>query len=91
MSNNVPNFDGMTQEEVWQWWTEHQHMTPTLAATIFPGRPKGYVRTARALASYAANKSVAMTQRIEGNIQRALEYEDRCDCIYNGLPPYARW
>ncbi len=91
MENNVPNLDGMTQEEVSQWWTDHERMTPALAATIFPSKPKGYVRTARAVVKYAANKAVAMRLRIEGNIQRALEYEAICDCLYAALPPYARW
>ena len=84
----VPNLDGMFQDDVQAWWEQHKDKP---AATIFPRKPKGYIGAFADLLSYAYNKSTAMQFRIGGDIPQALKYEEMCDRIYNRLPAYAKW
>lgn len=91
MGNHVPNFDGMVPEDLAKWYYDHQPVTPTTAAHIFPGRPSGYIEATNRLADYARHKCVAMAARAHGKIQLALRREALCDRLYQELPEYARW
>ena len=91
MGNSIPNFDAMDESELQAWWKEHQQITRTQAATIFPGRPKGYLRITQDLANYAVNKITAMQLRLKGKIEQAQVYEGICERIYADLPDFARW
>jgi len=61
------------------------------ARTLFPDRPQGYLRAARTLKNYAANKATAMGLRLAGKIADALRYEAICERLYGQLPDFARW
>jgi hypothetical protein len=61
------------------------------ARTLFPERPKGYVRTAKLMALYACELLEARRYRAQGHIADALKVEERCQAIYERLPEYARW
>jgi hypothetical protein len=63
----------------------------TIAAAIFPERPRGYVSAATSLAHYASNKATAMECRTRGDIDTARMYETICERIYSSLPEYAKW
>lgn len=86
------NLDGMSQEELWTFFTSCKGVRPiTRARKLFPSMPKGFVRATKSLANYAANKSTAMVCRARGEINSALMYEGIADRIYNELPEYAKW
>jgi len=63
------------------------------AKILFPHRPKGYVRAARALGRYAENKATAMRCRLPGGtgVVAAQGYETICEHIYEKLDVFARW
>ena len=91
MGNHVPNFDGMTYDELGAWLEGRLSNSKAQAAAIFPGRPEGYVEAYDNLVFYVARKRLGMANRLEGNIQAALRHEDRADDLYKELPDYARW
>ncbi len=43
------------------------------------------------LGRYASTKAQAMRYRLAGDIQRALNLEQRCDEIYQTLPKNLKW
>jgi hypothetical protein len=90
-SNNVPNLDAETEENLAEFHKTHSHNSRNAAKKLFPSTPAGYVKTAKALASYAINKLVAMQQRKQGNIETALQYEKICEGVYSKLPHFAKW
>ena len=61
------------------------------ATEIFPDKPVGFVRAARDIGHYAANKATAMNLRKLGNVNGAQAYEAICQRIYDNLPEFARW
>jgi hypothetical protein len=86
------NFDGMTYDELMEFWKKANSVRPiAFARELFPDRPRGYVATTRDLGNYASNKATAVGLRLQGRIQNALQYEGICDRIYLGLPSYATW
>ena len=86
------NLDGMSMDELWSLWQQTHSVRPIqFARTLFPAKPKGYVRATKSLGNYACNKSVAMRLRLKGNISAAIRYENICDSIYSRLPEYAKW
>ncbi len=88
----MENLDCMNQDDLWEFWKKTNSVRPIrFARTLFPEKPQGYVSTTKCLGAYAANKSVAMKLRLDGNIQGAIVYENICDRIYRELPEYARW
>lgn len=60
------------------------------ARELFPDKPTGYVESTRLLRSYAWNKATAVSLRLAGNIDSAIQYENICDRIYTELPDYAK-
>ena len=85
------NLDGIDSDEL---WALHQRLRQRLVAEtrkLFPDKPEGYVRAARTLKNYAANKATAMTLRAEGKIATAVTYEQICERLYGDLPEFARW
>ena len=93
MTNYVPNFDAMYDQELWKWWQKNHNPTRQQARLIFPTQPQDYnlIVVVRDLANYARNKSFAMGCRAVGQIKTALVYETACDVIYDRLPEYAKW
>jgi hypothetical protein len=73
------------------FWSVWQYPTRNGAELLFDGRHKGYMRAAKDVANYAANKAAAMRCRLSGDVQTALMYEGICNRIYDKLPSYARW
>lgn len=86
------NLDCMSVDPA-DYFAWHQaHATSVSAArTLFPDKPKGYVRATRELAAYAANKGAAMNCRLRGDIVTAMQYEKICERAYDKLPAFARW
>lgn len=91
METNVPNFDGMSEQELIEFANKYDVCPSDLAADIFPDRPVWYISAAHSLAEYAYHKAHAMNYRKKGQINDALYFEKKCDEIYNQLPEYARW
>lgn len=92
--SGAPNLDAMFPDDLREFGTRAtlRGIRPiALARTLFPDKPKGYVRATRDLGHYAWNKATAMGLRERGEIARALSYEWICDSIYNNLPEFARW
>lgn len=85
---NVPNLDAMSQDELMQFWMQHQRGRGRKALGL---SGKGSVNTVGLLACYASNKATAMSCRLRGDIQSALVYEGIADNIYQRLPAQARW
>lgn len=87
------NLDAMTRQELWDLWKRIHDHPIIVARELFPAvpRPVGYVSATETLGAYACNKSVAMNEREQGRIETALTYKRICDCLYDQLPPFARW
>lgn len=85
----VPNLDAMELDELMAFWKRHQHGHNQ--RFLLPNGIKGCRRIVADLANYAANKATAMRNRLDGNIETALQYESICESIYEGLPATARW
>jgi hypothetical protein len=56
----------------------------------FPGQ-RGRISAVKNIRGYLWNKLTAMDLRLQGNIARAIQYEDICQRIYDRLPDYACW
>ena len=88
MTNNCPNLDCETAEDLMTFWSRHQRGRK--AKDLFPDGGKGTRKATGDLAAYAANKATAMSCRKRGDIQAAVIYEGICDTIYNDLPYWAK-
>ena len=62
-----------------------------MAGTLFPERPRGYVKTTKLLQQYAWEVMQARKDRLAGDISSALLRESRSDNIYSPLPSWGRW
>ncbi len=91
MSNNIPNFDGMTPESLWSFYWRYSRCSWKDAETLLGGKPEGYTVIVERLAAYACNKAVAMKCRLDGDITAADIYEMICDDIYLRLPENCKW
>lgn len=89
------NLDGLSESELWAFWSTYHRSGRKLAFEFFGGGPSSgftkHVDTLRTLANYACNKSVAMGCRTKGDIIAALCYEKAADLCFQSLPSYARW
>ena len=85
------NLDGIDSDELWDLHKRLRQRLVAEARKLFPDKPEGYVRAARTLRNYAANKATAMTLRAEGKIATALTHERICQRLYGDLPEFARW
>jgi hypothetical protein len=88
---NVPNLDGMTADELMQFWAKYHHAGHKLAAELVGDTRKGYIGLAAKLANYASNKATAMMCRNRGDVGTAVLYESFADQIYDDLPADLRW
>lgn len=86
----LPNFDSMTETELWTFWQEW-HIATRAKAVALVGVRQSAPKLAQSLANYAYNKACAMKCRIKGDITQALNYESICDMIYQRLPADLRW
>jgi len=80
MTEELDNLDSVTIEYLWKLYKEIDSNVRVSA--------KKYgltVRDAKSYRAYAVNKATAMTCRIEGEINTALEYERICDRLYNQM------
>ncbi len=91
MSNNIPNLDAMSIDELWIFHGRYSRPTRKDAAELIGDKRPGYTTICGTLAAYAINKAVAMRCRIEGDIQTAEIYEIHCDQAYIRLPQDLRW
>lgn len=73
-------------------WIEYieRNRSQAVGDKWFPGQNGRTIAVAN-IKQYLHNKLHAMRSRLQGNIQAALEYEGRCDSLYNRLPDYAKW
>ncbi len=91
MSNNIPNFDAMSANELMSFWARYSRPTRKDAAALIGDKRPGYTTICGTLAAYACNKAVAMKCRLDGDIQGAQIYELHCDQTYDRLPEDLRW
>lgn len=86
------NLDAMSIDELTAFAVAIDNGVRPLRAArqLFPGRKAGTVRAAKDLRAYAWNKLTAMSCRMEGKIDVALQYEAICDKIYGQLPDWAK-
>jgi hypothetical protein len=87
---DLPNFDGMTTTELWEFWVQW-HIATQAKATTLVGVRENAAKLAHTLANYACNKACAMRCRLDGDIVQAINYETICDRIYQTLPEDLRW
>ena len=87
------NLDAMPYEELHAFvrWIGNGVRPIKAAKELFPNREVGFVRVTVNLRNYAWNKITAISCRLEGKIDAALQYEGICDRIYSELPESARW
>lgn len=91
MSNNVPNLDAMSEDELMAFWNRFHRASRKDAEWLVGDRRKGFTLLAAALANYACNKAVAMKCRLNGNILGAQCYEHVAQLCYERLPEDLRW
>lgn len=85
------NLDRMSFEQIEQIrWCMDFHPRK-FAATLFPGKPKHYVRTAYLLALYIIELLEARRYDAQGHHEDARKVRECCRAIYEKLPEYARW
>jgi len=87
--NNVPNLDAMSSEDLMSFWMTYQRGRKY--RSLFPNGGPLTKTAARDLACYASNTATAKTLRLQGNIARAVVYEDIAERIYQRLPLFAKW
>lgn len=85
------NLDGIDKDELWNLHERLRQHLVAEARKLFSERPEGYLRAARTLKHYAANKATAMGLRAEGKVSTAMTYETICERLYKQLPEFARW
>lgn len=86
---NVFNLDD--EQECSDFLKGYGHLHGVRLARALGLSGRGSVLAATYLENYARCKRLASLNRIEGNIQSALEYERSCDSIYMRLPEALRW
>lgn len=89
--NQIPNFDAMTAEDLFNFALKFRKPSRKAAAELIGDTRDGYTKIARELARYAEAKCVAMKARAKGAIGNALSHEELCDRIYDSLPEDLRW
>ena len=85
------NLDATDKDELWDLHERLRQHLVAEARKLFPDKPQGYVRAARTMKNYAANKATAMGLRLAGKVSTAMAYEAICDRLYKQLPEFARW
>ena len=89
--NLLEIMESQNKDALWVFWELVHNHPKKLAVRLFPTKPRGYVTATVDLSHYACNKSVAINERLKGNIQVAQVYEKICENIYKILPDFARW
>lgn len=90
--DNVPNLDGMNNDELLVFVAQANSDCVKMAKELFPHRHQGEcVIHVVNLADYALQKAEAQACRAIGEIELALSLEKNCDEIYSKLPKFARW
>lgn len=87
----MDNLDAMSTSELHAFAAEVRGVRPITIANRLFGKEKGRVTAIKDLKNYAWNLITARACRLRGDIQTALQYEEICEKIYQGLPAYARW
>ena len=86
------NLDAAPLEDLHKFAQATRGVQPiSQAQALYPDERHGAVRAVRDLHNYTWNKITAISCRERGDIETAQHYEDICDRIYAGLPPFARW
>lgn len=88
--SNVPNFDAMNEKELSSFWDKYHRASRKDAAALVGDRPR-CVNIAATLAAYALDRGCAMGLRLEGEIARAMTYEESMELRYKSLPVDIRW
>lgn len=89
--NTIPNLDGMTREDLMDFWKKYHRASRKDAEALVGDRRPGYTNIAATVANYACNKAVAMKCRLDGDIPAASVYELAADRCYESLPADLRW
>ena len=85
------NFDAMNHAELMAFWSANRTPTREEAVAIVGTKVTDPVDAVETLAAYACAKACAVKLRLEGQISRALTYEQHCDIYYEQLPEAVRW
>lgn len=86
---NLPNLDGLTQEDLREAKTEFTAQLESVNAQIEELRQrKRILAIAR---NYATHKRTGMICRAHGDIVSALEHETLADSLYRKIPAPYRW
>jgi len=88
--NNVPNFEGMSHDELTEFWKKY-HRASRADATFLVGERPRKTNLAATLAAYAMDRACAMKLREEGDIKAAETYEHAMQLRYESLPVDLRW
>lgn len=89
--DNVPNLDGMSEDDLWAFWNRYRRPSRKDAERLIGDRRKGFTIIAMNLAHYACNRAVAMSCRAKGHIQAAEIYEQHTQLSYDRLPFDIKW
>jgi hypothetical protein len=84
-SNTIPNLDCSNIDELRAFALKYRKTNLDNAAYLIGDHRKGFSLLAKKLSKYAEYKALAMECRLEGSVDRALDYENRCERLYEGL------
>jgi hypothetical protein len=90
MSQELPNLDAMTREELLVFWGEWHEASYKQAEKLVGVRPDAS-KVVEVLACYAITKAVAIGARLKGDTKSSLMYELECQQTYEQLPSDLRW
>ncbi len=69
----------------------HENLYPNLDGFATPEELDEIAIIFGYLEQYAVSKATAMRLRIDGNIKKAIAFENMCEYYYEKLPEWARW
>lgn len=86
---NLRNLDDAT--ECAEFIAGYGHLKGARLARSLGLSGPGSIKAASDLLNYAKMKQRASTERLDGRVSSALDYERMCDAIYVRLPENLRW
>ncbi|MDB4278593.1 hypothetical protein N9917_03190 [Deltaproteobacteria bacterium] len=84
------NLDAMERDDLMAFWAANRSPSYEQAQAIVGDVPDP-VSVVELLGAYAVAKACAIKLRLEGEIARAMIYEQHCDIYYADVPEAVRW
>lgn len=87
----MKNIDAMSYDERLKLAGRIYNHRAAMIRRLFPKDSKDADKTAQLVQEYCFVSALAMRLRLDGDIDKAMKYEEMADAAYTLLPNYARW